>query len=282
MLINKDTKIGVVGQGFVGSAIREGLNKYYDVETYDKFINSTCGSLEELMTKTKIIFICLPTPMKKTGACDLSIVQEVISDMNKYASGHIAIIKSTVIPGTTEDLNQQFQNINIIFSPEFLTEANNIKDFQNQNRIILGGDKENTNIVKNMFANIFFDIPIVEVDSKTAEMTKYYINTFLATKVSFANEMKKICDGLKLDHEKVRRLVLLDKRIGRTHLMVPYDNKYGFGGHCFPKDLIALKTQAEQNNVDTTMLNATWNKNLKVRPSNQRDWEKMKGRAVSD
>jgi len=282
MLINKDTKIGVVGQGFVGSAIREGLNKYYNVETYDKFINSTCGSLEELMTKTKIIFICLPTPMKKTGACDLSIVQEVISDMNKYASGHIAIIKSTVIPGTTEDLNQQFQNINIIFSPEFLTEANNIKDFQNQNRIILGGDKENTNIVKNMFANIFFDIPIVEVDSKTAEMTKYYINTFLATKVSFANEMKKICDGLKLDHEKVRRLVLLDKRIGRTHLMVPYDNKYGFGGHCFPKDLIALKTQAEQNNVDTTMLNATWNKNLKVRPSNQRDWEKMKGRAVSD
>jgi len=164
MLINKDTKIGVVGQGFVGSAIREGLNKYYNVETYDKFINSTCGSLEELMTKTKIIFICLPTPMKKTGACDLSIVQEVISDMNKYASGHIAIIKSTVIPGTTEDLNQQFQNINIIFSPEFLTEANNIKDFQNQNRIILGGDKENTNIVKNMFANIFFDIPSVEVD----------------------------------------------------------------------------------------------------------------------
>jgi len=282
MLINKDTKIGIIGQGFVGSAIREGLNKYYDVETYDKFKNSTCQSLEELMTKTKIIFVCLPTPMRKTGACDLSIVREAISDMNKHASGHIAIIKSTVIPGTTGELTNQFKDINIVFSPEFLTEANNIKDFQNQSRIILGGDKQYTNIVKNMFANIFFDIPIVEVDSKTAEMTKYYINTFLATKVSFANEMKKICDSLELDHEKVRRLVMLDKRIGRTHLVAPYDGKYGFGGHCFPKDLVALKTQAEKNNVDTTMLTATWNKNLQVRPPEQRDWEKMKGRAVSD
>tara|TARA_R100000152_G_C6772205_1_gene198994 strand:- start:1317 stop:2165 length:849 start_codon:yes stop_codon:yes gene_type:complete len=282
MLVNKDTKIGVIGQGFVGTAVREGLNKYYDVETYDKFKESTCGSLQELMTKTKIIFVCLPTPMRKTGACDLSIVREVISDMNKHASGHIAIIKSTVIPGTTGELNEQFKDINIVFSPEFLTEANSIKDFRNQSRIILGGDKEYTNVVKDMFVKIFYDIPIVEIDSKTAELTKYYINALLATKVSFANEMKKICDGLGIDHEKVRRLALLDNRIGKTHLSAPNGGKYGFGGHCLPKDLSALINVAKDKGVDTTILTAVWDKNLKVRPEKDRDWEKMKGRAVSD
>ena len=282
MLINKDTKIGVVGQGFVGTAVREGLHKFYNVETYDKFKNSTCESLKELMTKTKIIFVCLPTPMKKSGACDLSIVREVISDMNKYAEGHIAIIKSTIVPGSTERLNDQFKNINVVFNPEFLTEANSIKDFQNQNRIILGGDKNHTNIVKNLFANIFYDIPIVEVDSKTAEMTKYYINAFLAMKVSFANEMKKICDGQEINYEKVRRLVLLDKRVGASHLKVPNGGKYGFGGHCFPKDLMALIEIAKKQNIDTTVLTAVWDKNLKVRPPADRDWERMKGRAVSD
>mgnify|MGYP003665129552 FL=1 len=273
--------IGVIGQGFVGTAIREGLKSKFDIETYDKFKDSSCSTLEELMTKTKMFFVCLPTPMRRDGSCDLSIIEEVIQEADKYSNGHIAIIKSTILPTTTERLNAETKDLSVVFSPEFLTEANYIDDFKNQNRIIIGGDQEPSTKVADMFKKAFPNVLIVKTDPTVAEMVKYFTNTFLATKVSFANEMRKVCANINIDYDKVLSYSLYDTRIGGTHLSVPGpDGKQGFGGSCFPKDINALIHFARSLGFEPVVLSSVWKKNLEVRPS--RDWEKLKGRAVSE
>ena len=276
--------IGIVGQGFVGSAIREGLKDSFTIETYDKFSQekSTCSSLVELCEKTFIVFLCLPTPMKKDGSCDLSILKSVIEEIDSIASGdHILVIKSTVPPGTTSKLNEAYNNIKLVFSPEFLTEANSFEDFKNQNRVIVGGPRPASTIVKNLFRVAFPKIDIIKTGSNTAEMVKYFANCFLATKVSFANEMRQICEQVDIDYDKVVEYSLYDKRIGKTHLSSPGpDGKLGFGGSCFPKDINALIYFATNVGVDPAVLQAVWNKNLEVRP--EKDWENLKGRAVSE
>lgn len=275
--------IGIVGQGFVGTAIREGFKNYVNVETYDKYKSevSTCSSLEELSQKAEIIFVCLPTPMKSGGACDLSIVSETIYNLEKYANNNIAVIKSTIPPGTTAGFNEECDNLQVVFNPEFLTEANFIEDFKNQTRIIIGGPRPASTKVKNLFRRVFPETTLVKTGSNSAEMVKYFTNCFLATKVSFSNEMKQICENINVDYDKIVEYGLYDKRIGRSHFSAPGpDGKYGFGGSCFPKDLNAMINFAENLGVSPTVLKSVWNKNLEVRP--ERDWEQLKGRAVSE
>jgi len=279
-------KIGVIGQGFVGSAIREGLSNYYDMVTYD--INKSlrnCESLERLVRECKIIFQCLPTPMKKSGECDLSIVELSLANVNRLCEHiddtRIVVIKSTVPPGSTKRLDRMFDNIDVIFSPEFLTEANSFDDFKNQTRIIIGGRRPATSIVKTMFRKAFPRTPIIKTGSDTAEMTKYFINNFLTAKVLFANEMYEICQSHEIDYDKVCEYALYDDRIGKSHLSVPGpDGDLGVGGHCFPKDLAAMIYVAESIGVDPIVLKSISDKNHNVRTN--LDWLKMKGRAVSD
>jgi len=275
--------IGIVGQGFVGTAVREGMKEHFQIETYDKFKmdSSTCGSLREVCEKANIVFACLPTPMRSTGECDLSIIEGAVKKINDFKLGNIVVIKSTVIPGTTNRLNRECKNIQIVFNPEFLTEANYIDDYKNQNRIIIGGPRPATTEVKNMFRKVFQKTPIVKTGAKTAESVKYFINCFLATKVSFANEFKQICEITGVDYDKVVEYALYDNRIGQTHLSTPGpDGRRGFGGSCFPKDLNALMYFAKMNDVIPSVLEGAWEKNLEVRP--EKDWENLKGRAVSE
>jgi UDPglucose 6-dehydrogenase len=167
----------------------------------------------------------------------------------------------------------------VCFSPEFLTEANSIEDFKNQTRIIIGG--KGAKKVKQMFRKPFPNIPIVVTKSETAEMVKYFINCFLATKVTFANQMYDICESSNIDYDKVCEYALLDKRIGSSHLAVPGpDGDRGFGGHCFPKDLSAIVYFAEQNNTFLDFLAQVGVSNSQYR--NNKDWLEMKGRAVSE
>lgn len=281
-------KIGIIGQGFVGTAIREGLKNFYSVSVYD-LKKELCP--EELLAtplgivqNCEIIFQCLPTPMRISGECDLRIVKDSLENLNAISLVHnknpIVVIKSTVPPGTCESLNEQFENINIVFSPEFLTEINSIEDFKKQTRIILGGPRPYTTQVKTMFRKAFPHIPIVKTGYKTAEMVKYFINNFLSVKVSFANEMYQICNALNIDYDKVTEYALFDQRIGKSHLSVPGpDGDFGYGGHCLPKDIEAIIYIARFLGLEPNILEATKQKNNKVR--NNRDWEYMKGRAVS-
>jgi|TARA_B110000438_G_scaffold132806_1_gene128806 nucleotide sugar dehydrogenase len=275
--------IGIIGQGFVGNAIYQKFKNYYDVYTYDlqaKLCNST---LEIINENCNIIFVCLPTPMDKDGRCHIGIVEEALSDLEILASidqsEKIVIIKSTIPPGTTKGWDKCFTFLDIVFSPEFLTEANAVSDFDNQTRIILGGNKIPTTKLKPLFAKVFPKATIIKTDSTYAEMVKYVTNSFLATKVSFANEMYEICKGLNVDYDKVVEYACYDERLGKSHWAVPGpDGNFGYGGHCFPKDVQALINVAKDLKINPRMLEATNEKNFDTRID--RDWESMKGRAV--
>tara|TARA_A100001515_G_scaffold66714_2_gene52894 strand:- start:638 stop:1465 length:828 start_codon:yes stop_codon:yes gene_type:complete len=273
-------KIGIVGQGFVGTAVREGLKNHHTINTFDLVKESTCDSISDLVNKSKYIFVCVPTPMKEDGSCDTSIVEDVVKDVNSLTmTDKIVIIKSTITPGTTERLNKKYTNCKIVFNPEFLTEANSIDDFKNQDRIIIGGPRPASTKVRQLFYKVFPKAHIVKTNSTIAEMVKYMTNTFLATKVSFANEMKMICDKVGVDYDKVVEYSTYDGRLGKSHWSVPGpDGHLGFGGSCFPKDINALLHLAGELELCTEVLMGAWNTNLKVRP--EEDWKELKGRAV--
>ena len=276
-------KIGILGQGYVGSAIKIGFEKKYKkLNTFDKYkeSSSTVSSLEELTKSSNIIFICLPTPMKENGECDIGIVEKEIIKIDQYSTEpKIIVIKSTIPPGTTKKIDTKSKNIDIIFNPEFLTEQNFIEDFKKQNRIVIGGNEKSVQVIEEVYKRVFPSTTIIKTDATTAEMIKYLTNTFLATKVSFANEIKMICDKIDVDYDEVVEYSLYDKRLGNSHWAVPGpDGKLGFGGSCFPKDINALIYFAKEKGLDLDLLQSVWETNLKVRP--EKDWEDLKGRAV--
>ncbi len=282
-------RIGIVGQGYVGTAIKVGFESYYKVETYDKIKSKSTCTLFELVSNCEVIFVCVPTPMREDGSCHTNIVESVIKEIDEVTNGWhpavspgdpgnkpIVVIKSTVPPGTTDYLNKKYDGINVIFNPEFLTEMNFLEDFKNQTRIILGGTRKGTNKLRQIYSKVFPSATIVKTGSKTAEMVKYFVNSFLATKVSFANEMKIICDTIGIDYDKVVEYATYDERLGKSHWAVPGpDGDYGFGGHCLPKDVSAIVSESE---FDSELLETVLSVNDKVRKN--RDWEEMKGRAV--
>jgi nucleotide sugar dehydrogenase len=280
--------IGIIGQGFVGSAVREGMKNHFDVKCFDKDPNkfSNVRSIFEVVENTNITFLCVPTPMRRSGECDLGILCSALNEISECAKAlnvdnYIVVIKSTIPPGTTERLNKIYGFLDIVFNPEFLTEANAVNDYMNQNRIIVGGDRPASSTVKRIFSKAFPKIPIIKTSSTIAETIKYVTNTFLAMKVSYANEIYQLCQALNIDYDKVIEYARYDDRLGNSHWSVPGpDGDFGFGGHCFPKDIAALQFLAKHLNVDTTMLTAAINKNEQVRTD--LDWTKQVGRAVSE
>jgi len=170
----------------------------------------------------------------------------------------------------------------VVFNPEFLTEANYIDDFKNQNRIIIGCDDDAPKtIVKQVYQRAYPKVPTIKTHPTIAEMVKYTTNTFLSTKVAFANELFQACEALGIDYDKVIEYARYDDRLGTSHWGVPGpDGRFGFGGSCFPKDTNALIARMKELGVKPTVLSAAWEKNLEVRP--EQDWKKLKGRAVVD
>ncbi len=226
----------------------------------------------------EIVFVCLPTPMNQDGSCNIDIVEDVLMKLN-ITGKHTVVVKSTIPPETTKLWNYKFDNISVVFNPEFLTERNAIKDYENQERIILGGPKEATTVLKQIFSKVFPNAYIIKTDSTYAEIVKYLINTFLSVKVSFANEIYQMCNELNVDYDKIVEYAIYDQRLGNSHWSVPgHDGDFGFGGHCFPKDLSAMIHLTEQLNTTNNVLKAARQTNDQVRKN--RDWEKMKGRAI--
>jgi len=276
--------IGIIGQGFVGNAVYQKFKNYYDVFTYDLDESKSNSNVNEIIYKCENIFVCLPTPMNEDGSCNISIVETVLTEIDLITDNletqRNIIIKSTIPPGTTAKWNHRFESLNIVFNPEFLTEANAVSDYENQDRIILGGVRPATTELKTIFSKVFPKAHIIKTDSTHAEMVKYLTNTFLATKVSFANEMYSMCESLGIDYDKVIEYATQDKRLGNSHWNVPgHDGDFGFGGHCFPKDLNALIYLSKELNTLNGVLCAVSETNNQVRKN--RDWEQMKGRAVS-
>ena len=271
--------IGIIGQGFVGKAAYQKFKFFFKVYTFDLKKELSNSTYSELVENCNLIFVCVPTPMNEDGSCNIEIVKKVLFKLNSETKATI-VNKSTVIPGTTDEFNKQFKNLEIIFNPEFLTERNAIVDFNNQNRIILGGPRPATTEVKQIYSTVFPNAYVIKTGSKHAEMIKYFTNCFLANKVSFANEMHDLCSALDLDYDKIIEYATLDKRLGNSHWAVPGpDGDFGFGGHCFPKDLSAIIKMTNDLGSTNNILKSTVKTNDKIRKN--RDWEDMKGRAIT-
>jgi nucleotide sugar dehydrogenase len=272
----KQSKVGIIGNGFVGEAQAFAFSPTCDLRIYDIDPLKRTHSKEEI-DECEFIFVCVPTPMKKDGTQDLSYIENVFETA---VEGPIYIIKSTVLPGTTYNLMQKYPLLNIMFSPEFLTERTAKLDILTQSRIVLGGVSTLTSRVKELFEERFMNKHVIETDSKTAELIKYMNNTFFATKVSIINEFKLLSDTIGANWEDAMYGFASDGRVGDSHLHVPGpDGKLGYGGTCFPKDVNALISFADENNVNLNTIIGGWKTNLEVRP--ERDWENDKGRAVS-
>ena len=267
-----ENTIGIVGYGIVGQAVEYGF-KSEKIFIYDKYKNYL--SLEEVCQNSEFIFICVPTPILEDGSgIDLSIVEENVDQIAKYIEGtdKIIIIKSTSVPGTTARLAKKYPNVNFAFNPEFLTEANFLEDFVNSDRCVIGAfDDLTSRRLVSLYKQHFPKMPIFQSDPTTAEMVKYMANCYLATKVIFANEMFDLCEKLGIKYEEVKKLTVADHRIFDSHLDVT--TMRGFGGKCFPKDMMALIGLADQLGVETELLDTAWKKNLKIRKV--KDWEEI-------
>ena len=272
-------QIGVVGQGFVGGSLTQAFRQNTQIETYDIIKEkSTTNSLVDLVEKCEVLFVCLPTPMTETGQCHTKIVENTLEKINNIGSRTV-ITKSTVPPGTHEKWAEKYKNLSIVFNPEFLTEKNALEDFLSQEYIILGCSNHNDfETARQVFLRNFPNAEYVRSTYSEAESIKYFTNTFLSTKISFCNEFYQFCKSARIDYDFVSSVAHKDSRLGNSHYKVPGpDEDYGFGGHCFPKDINALIHSLKDNDVDCEILEAVWSKNLKVR--NKQEWLSMDGRA---
>lgn len=307
--------IACIGQGFVGSSLAQVFaERDVDVLVYDKAgkrapgVNPHhCDSVADLVGVCEsaihlsysdwqfsyVYFVAVPTPMHQNGSCDLSILEGVLDELFAAPPGQkprIAVIKSTVPPGTCERFNKKYgTKLRIVHNPEFLREATALADTRNQTHVVLGGPQRGLDAVEAVYNATFPGVPVIRTDNRTSETVKYVANTYLSVKVSYANEVYQIASKLGIDYDAMIKIATLDKRLGDWGWKVPGDmvsddgsgeKLFGFGGSCFPKDINAFIRFAKKLGVKPLMLEAAWKKNLEVRPG--RDWEHLKGRAVSE
>jgi UDPglucose 6-dehydrogenase len=278
-------KIGIIGKGFVGGAVMFGFSANTgcdaEVKVYDKNPNRSLNTLDEVVNESDFIFLSVPTPANLDGSVNLDMVYEALSSINDITKkDNIILLRSTMTPGSTAKFQKKYPDLKLVFNPEFLTERNAKFDFINQSRYIIGGEPDNTAKVAEMYRWRFGkSISVIETDTATAELIKYMNNCFFATKVSFMNEMRLVSDASGADWETAVDGFIRDGRIGHSHLNVPgHDGKFGFGGVCFPKDILAMIDLGKKLGVEMHTLKGAWETNLKVRP--EKDWEKLEGQAV--
>lgn len=286
--MNNTPSMGIIGAGFVGGAMIRGFSGYANIKVYDKF--KDIGSLYEVCQQD-VIFVCVPTPMRKSGECDTRIVKscldEVERELNNQEYGDVktVVIRSTVPPNFIEDVID-YECIDVMYMPEFLTERTADLDFINATRFILGHDGtipslRRTELVRRLFNNRFPNTRFVVTSFEAAGLIKYGTNNFFTVKLSYFNELAKIAEAYGEDGQEIINEILEDGRIGRSHFQVPGpDGDYGWGGHCFPKDNRAFSHIAGFVSEPARMVDAAWEVNEEVRKN--RNWEQQKGRAVSD
>lgn len=264
----RNTRIAIIGHGFVGKAVDWGFDK--DIEKYivDPNYNNEVKDLKEF--NPDVAFICVPTPMGKDGRQNSEIIEKVIKELKQIVPKTSVCIKSTVLP----EILDKMQKINekIVYNPEFLREKHANEDFINAEMQIFGGDRNEAEKISKIFKDNSKCLTKNHkfMDLKSASIVKYSINTFLATKVTFFNEIYQLTQNLNINDswETIISAISNDKRIGSSHMDVPgHDGRFGFGGACFPKDSLALLKQANDVNQELTVLKSAIVTNNKIRSS---------------
>jgi len=251
-------KLGIIGKGFVGSAVSNGFT---DTEQFivDPKINK--NTIEDLIDWTpEIIFVCVPTPQQDSHLdVDTHIAREVLKELDDNLFKGIVVLKSTITPHHLKQFKQLFDSLRLVYNPEFLTEANSLEDFINPNMQILGGDFNDCIEVEQAYIE-YSEVKIVptfKTDLTTASLIKYTINSWLATKVSFFNELFHLhqSSNAETTWEQFTDMLKRDPRVGDSHMQVPGpDGMFGFGGHCLPKDTKALLYYSKLEGAPLTLL----------------------------
>ncbi len=289
-------KVSIIGSGYVGlvtgacladlgnhvtlvdvvedkvEKINGGVAPIYE-EGLDRMLRKNIGHgrlhattrLEKAVLGTNITFIAVGTPSRRDGTVDLSYIrkaaEETGSAIGKKDTYHTVVVKSTVVPGTTEGViipileeasgKEAGSGFGVAMNPEFLKEGMAVSDFMNPGRVIIGGiDERSTERVYSLYRG--FSCPVVKTNPRTAEMIKYASNAFLATKISFSNEMGNLCKKLSIDSYEVADGMGLDERIERRFL----NSGIGYGGSCFPKDVKAIIAKGKKEGLKMSLLDA--------------------------
>ena len=259
-------KISIIGYGFVGKALGNALKDDVELQKIDPKLNTSTRNIKDFVPE--IIFICVPTPMNKDGSQDISILMEIIYEIRSFHMQSLIVIKSTILPSHIESIQKELKDF--VYNPEFLREKYADEDFINSNMIIFGGKFDANQKLSNFYKNYLncknkdhtFTDPI------SASFIKYTINSFLATKVIFFNELHKLfmSSPAKEDWDSFIKIVSKDSRIGSSHMNVPgHDGRMGFGGACLPKDANAIVKYAESLGIDLAVLASAIKINNKIR-----------------
>lgn len=259
-------KVGIVGYGFVGKALENGIDGSVSILNIDPKLKT---SIKDLVAfQPDIIFICVPTPLCEDLSLDASIVHSVIDEILEHTIDSLIVLKSTILPNHLEKISKRVKRF--IYNPEFLREKHANEDFLNSNLIVFGGEPKNINEIRDFYIKKTKCIckSYVETDLVSASLLKYTINSFLATKVSFFNELKNVFVkvGAKDTWDNFTKYLQKDSRLGDSHMSVPgHDGKEGFGGACLPKDSLALLNFYKENNLDFKVLKSALDVNNTIR-----------------
>lgn len=271
---NPKMKFGIVGFGYVGQAVDYAFTATSQLEKLIVDPKYTENTLQDLIDwQPQVVFICLPTPSKDDGSIDDSLVSEAVKELIAGSQAFITI-KSTITPDVAAKLCSLDSRVAV--SPEFLSEGNAKSDIVNNAFLVTGVTDPGASQYLEQFYS-FYSIcnpaPTIVVSPVEACLVKYAINTFLATKVTFMNELKNLVDAYGGSFQQVLRGMLADMRIGISHTKIPGpDGKSGFGGACLPKDLDALIKFADNNtNVDLELLKSVKSVNNKIRSQYETD-----------
>jgi UDPglucose 6-dehydrogenase len=257
-------KIGIVGVGVVGDAVKYGMEKLgHIVKVYDIKYEQT--SLNDVID-TDICFICVPTPTKNKYECDTSIVEKIVDSLTKLEYQGIIAIKSTVPPTTTKTLQDKYNNDKICFVPEFLRERCAIADFtQNHDLCVIGTDSEETfNFIKKIHGK--YPENFVKLNCTEAEFVKYYNNIYNASLIILANNFYEICKKLNINYDNVKQAIVMRKHINDCYLDCN-ENFRGYAGACLPKDVKTFVHLSQQLDIDAKMFEFLDNENKKYKPT---------------
>jgi UDPglucose 6-dehydrogenase len=276
--------IGIIGIGFVGGTTAKVFSKVHKIFPYDRYKPpyTSQENINNLARNSEVVFICVPTPMKKSGEIDyepmhhsLRTLEKACKETKRNPKEILITIRSTAVSGTTDSFAEKYP-FRFAFNPEFLREKHALEDMENTDRIILGiEEKESEEKLRQVYEPLFPKAKIIIVNRKTAEMIKYAANATLASQVMIANELYKICQALGIDYKTVKETIQLDDRIAKNMEVPGHDGDLGFGGKCFPKDLNALIYLAREHQVRPYLLEEVWRSNITVRKN--QDWLDIAG-----